>query len=112
MPRVEQVQKKALEEYISKTNRRITFEYLMIKDVTDTEKDLMALKNYCDSLLCHINLIKWNPTPNSEFNASSNETINQWIKDLNGFHIETTLRESRGADIDAACGQLLNNLNK
>lgn len=50
--------RKALEEYISKTNRRITFEYLMIKDVTDTEEDLMALKNYCDSLLCHINLIK------------------------------------------------------
>lgn len=50
--------KKALEEYISKTNRRITFEYLMIKDITDTEEDLKALKGYCNNFLCHINLIK------------------------------------------------------
>lgn len=104
--------KKALINYIDKTNRRVTFEYLMLHGINDQTEDLNALINFCNGLLCHINLIKYNNVPNSEFSSSNNETINAWLEKLNAEGIETTLRASRGNDIDAACGQLLNKLNK
>lgn len=99
--------KNEIKNYINITNRRVSFEYLMIKDFNDTNEDLDALKTYCKNMLCHINLIKLNDIPNCMFKPSKEYIINSWVKQLNSFGIETTVRDSRGSDIDAACGQLL-----
>ena len=67
----------AVKSYIDSTNRRPTFEYLMLKDVNDTDEDLEALVSYVKDLHCHINLIKYNNTPGSRFKGSDNNTINK-----------------------------------
>lgn len=103
--------KNAIVNYSKKTNRRPTFEYLLIKGINDTEEDLKALINYCKGMLCHINLINLNTVPYSKLQPSSRQTSRHWAEKLKSYSIETTIRNSRGADIDAACGQLLNNLN-
>jgi 23S rRNA (adenine2503-C2)-methyltransferase len=108
MPLVEL--KSALAAYIEKTNRRVTFEYIMIKGYNDSQRDLDALIDYCSGLLCHINLLPVNPTADSPLKPSSQETINSWIRTLKANGIETTMRNSRGKDIQGACGQLKNSL--
>lgn len=62
--------KDAIINYTKKTNRRPTFEYLLIKGVNDTEEDLKALINYCKGMHCHINLINFNSVPDLKFQAS------------------------------------------
>ena len=100
--------KQSLLRYIEKTNRRITFEYIMIDGVNDTDADLAALLDFCKGLLCHINLIPINSIPESPYKPSSTKTIDKWIAETGRHGIETTLRDSRGSDIAGACGQLKN----
>lgn len=102
--------KKALLNYITKTGRRVSFEYLLIRGINDSENDLNALIDFTDSLLCHINLIPLNDIDESPFKPSSAETQNHWLTTLQHHHRETTIRNSRGSDIDGACGQLKNKL--
>ncbi|MGN0301799.1 MAG: 23S rRNA (adenine(2503)-C(2))-methyltransferase RlmN, partial [Anaerotardibacter sp.] len=103
--------KKELTSYIQYTNRRITFEYSMIQGFNDSEEDLKALRDYCDNLLCHVNLIPINSVSHSPFQPSSKQTLKHWIEYLNSLGVETTIRNSRGSDIDGACGQLINKKN-
>lgn len=100
--------KRALKHYVQKTNRRVTLEYLMIRDVNDSEEDLAAFKDFCSGLLCHVNLIAMNKIDASPLQPSNKRTIEQWISALQAQNIETTLRDSRGSDIAGACGQLKN----
>lgn len=103
--------KNELISYIQATNRRVSFEYSMIKGFNDSEEDLYALQNYCDDLLCHVNLIPINSVSHSPFQPSSKQTLKYWVEALNASGIETTIRNSRGSDIDGACGQLINKKN-
>lgn len=103
--------KAALSDYLDKTDRRVTFEYLLIGGFNDGEDDLAALIRYCDGLLCHINLLNMNQIEGSPFRPASKSTVNRWLTALNEAGIETTLRASRGADIEGACGQLKNALS-
>ena len=98
----------SLERYIEKTNRRVTFEYLLIQDVNDTQEDLDALIKYCRGLLCHVNLLPMNDIEGSYFAATPQKTVKHWLDSLEKHHIEATLRSSRGSDIAGACGQLKN----
>ena len=100
--------KESLADYIAATNRRVTFEYIMIKNVNDTEEDLKELLSFCKGLLCHINLIPINAIPESPYKPSNQATIQHWIEAAAHHGIETTLRDSRGSDIAGACGQLKN----
>lgn len=100
--------KSSLARYIEITNRRVTFEYIMIENVNDKESDLQELLQFCKGLLCHVNLIPINAVPESPFKPSKQQIIQKWI-DVTAKHgIETTLRDSRGSDIAGACGQLKN----
>lgn len=103
--------REAISLYITKTNRRPTFEYLMLKSINDTQEDLNALIKYCKGLNCHVNLIKYNNVTENTYSSSPSSRINKWIINLNSHGIQATLRDSRGSDIDAACGQLLNKYN-
>ena len=102
--------KKALCTYVKKTGRRVSFEYLLIKGVTDTEENLAALIDFCDGLLCHVNLLSVNEVDGSPYKPSSPATQQQWVKELKSAGKEATIRNSRGSDIDGACGQLKNKM--
>jgi 23S rRNA (adenine2503-C2)-methyltransferase len=115
MPRVKNqplnILRKALENYIEKTNRRVSFEYLLIKGFNDTEEDLVALINYCSGLLCHVNILPLNKIKGSKFQPSPQATLHHWTSELEKNHINVSVRKPRGSDIDGACGQLKNKLN-
>lgn len=102
--------KKAVERYTQSTNRRVSFEYLLIKDINDSEEDLRALLDFCDGLLCHVNLLPVNTVEGSPLQAASPATAKHWVETLIHYGVETSFRKSRGADIDGACGQLKNKL--
>ena len=100
--------KSSLSSYTTITNRRITLEYIMLSGVNDTSDDLKALQIFCSDLLCHVNLIPLNKVEGSFLSPSSTRTIEYWKHHLCERGVETTVRESRGSDIQGACGQLKN----
>lgn len=116
MPRMAQFPlselKKSLQRYVSSTNRRVTFEYLLINNMNDQEEDLQALLRFCEGLLCHVNLLPLNETSHSPLRPSSSKTMRRWLTTLSDHHVPVSLRKSRGSDINAACGQLKNSYLK
>ena len=100
--------KEALEYWYLKTQRRITYEYVVWKDVNDKPKDIEALVKFCKYVPCKVNLIEYNPIDDGEFQQASNEAIENYIQELERNRIVVNVRRSRGKDIDAACGQLAN----
>lgn len=98
--------KKALKFYIEKTGRRITVEYLLIKDLNDTTEAAKELAEYLRDLKCNINLIPYNPTAENDYQRPSNNSIMKFKYLLEHSGKKVTVRLERGADIDAACGQL------
>ena len=95
-----------LGEYTDRTGRRPTYEYALIKGVNDTDEELTYLVDFCRDTLCHVNLIQLNDVPGSKLKPSSPERAIDFVRRLGQAGVEATIRESRGADIDAACGQL------
>ena len=100
--------KEALEYWYLKTQRRITYEYIVWKGVNDKPKDIEALVKFCKYVPCKVNLIEYNPIDDGEFQQASNEAIESYIQGLERNRIVVNVRRSRGKDIDAACGQLAN----
>ena len=92
--------------YIEKTNRRITFEYSLVKYVNDSEEDAKALGGLLKGLLCHVNLIPVNEIKENSFKRSSEKTISIFENTLKKLGLEVTVRREMGSDINAACGQL------
>ncbi len=95
---------KTVENYITKTGRRVMFEYLMIKDVNDSDKDAQELVKLMKHPLYMVNLIPYNPT--GRFKPSSRERIEKFKKIIEESGVAVTVRLSFGSDISAACGQL------
>jgi len=96
----------ACKDYITKTNRRISFEYALAKDNNDNLEDAKELVKLLKGMLCHVNLIPINKIENGAFDKSSNENIIKFRDYLNKHGIVATIRRELGSDIDAACGQL------
>ena len=96
----------ALQEYTEKTGRRPTYEFAMIEGVNDTDPEMRALCDFCEGTLCHVNLIQLNDIPDSPFKPSPMKKLEELQRRLEQRGVETTIRNSRGNDIDAACGQL------
>lgn len=96
----------ALKTYTETTNRRPTYEYLLIDGVNDTDYALEQLVAFCAGTLCHVNLIELNTVPGSSFLPSKPDRVGVFQKALRRAGVEVTLRQSRGSDIEAACGQL------
>lgn len=88
------------------SRRRITFEYVLLKGVNDTKEDAQRLTQLLRGVKCKVNLIPFNPFPDSEFERSNDAAVRQFQKILLDHHYITPVRESRGRDISAACGQL------
>ena len=100
--------KEALEYWYLKTQRRITYEYIVWKGVNDKPKDIEALIKFCKYVPCKVNLIEYNPIDDGEFQQASDEAIENYTQGLEHNRIVVNVRRSRGKDIDAACGQLAN----
>ena len=84
----------------------ITFEYVMLKDINDRDEHVDQLLDLVSDVPCKINLIPFNPFPDSGLACSTRATIRSFAERLNTAGVVTTVRRTRGDDIDAACGQL------
>jgi 23S rRNA (adenine2503-C2)-methyltransferase len=96
----------ACKYYIRKTNRRITFEYALVRDVNDSRLDAEKLSLLLKGMLCHVNLIPINEIKENKFKKSLNENVVKFKMVLDNNNIQTTIRREMGLDINAACGQL------
>ncbi len=99
---------KSLQYWHDKTGNRITFEYIVWKDINDKQKDIDALVAYCKRVPAKVNLIEYNPIDGDAFQQASAAIIDKYINTLERNNIIVNVRRSRGKDIDAACGQLAN----
>lgn len=96
----------ACEEYIDATHRRLSFEWAMIEDTNDSIRDAQELASLARPLGAHVNLIPLNRTPDYPTSGSTREVIERFMAELRDAGVNVTLRDTRGSDIDAACGQL------
>jgi 23S rRNA (adenine2503-C2)-methyltransferase len=95
-----------LKSYDTGRQRRISFEYILFKGMNDTPRHVRELSGLLTGLRCRINLIRFHPVPGVPLESSDNITIEQFKEALNKKGIFTTIRQSRGEDIYAACGML------
>ncbi len=93
-----------LKEYIAKTNRRVTIEYVMLNNVNDSLEDARNLANLLKGMNVYVNLIPYNETSHLYFKRS--DKINSFYDTLKKYKINVTVRREFGSNIDAACGQL------
>jgi 23S rRNA (adenine2503-C2)-methyltransferase len=98
--------REALADYATKTGRRPSLEFALIATVNDTDAELEALVGFCRGLLAHVNLIPMNPVAQTGFVRSPAERVRAFEGGLRSAGIQVSVRTERGADIDAACGQL------
>jgi len=92
--------------YADQTGRRISIEYAMIKDINDQAWRADLLGEKLGGNLVHVNLIPLNPTPGSKWTASRPEDEDEFVRRLKSHGVPVTVRDTRGRDIDGACGQL------
>ncbi|WP_030455684.1 23S rRNA (adenine(2503)-C(2))-methyltransferase RlmN [Herbidospora cretacea] len=93
-------------DYAAKTKRRVSIEYALIKDVNDQEWRADLLGKLLKGKLVHVNLIPLNPTPGSKWTASRPEDERAFVRRLESHGVAVTVRDTRGREIDGACGQL------
>lgn len=86
--------------------RRVSFEYIMFKDLNDTQRHVNELARILNGIRCRINLIRFHPIPNTPLESADETAIERFMVALNKKGIRTTVRASRGQDIYAACGML------
>lgn len=99
----------AIDYYLEKTNRRITLEYILLKDVNDQREHALELAELVGNRrnLANVNLIPYNPVDeHSQYQRSSKESITAFYDTLKKQGISCSVRLEHGTDIDAACGQL------
>jgi len=96
----------ACAEYVEATGRRLSIEWAMIHDVNDQVSDAVELAQFARPLGAHVNLIPLNPTPGYAVRGSTARRVRGFRDQLDSLGVNTTVRMTRGAEIDAACGQL------
>ena len=95
-----------IKEYISKTNRRVTFEYIMLENVNDSGKEALELVKLLRGINCYVNLIPYNETENIQYKRTKEWKILKFYDILKSNKINVTIRKEFGGSVDAACGQL------
>jgi len=98
----------ALTYWYEKTKKIITYEYVVWEGINDKDEDISALVQFCKKVPSKVNLIQYNSIDDNDFVPAENKTISRYINLLESNKIKATIRQSRGQDIDAACGQLAN----
>ena len=95
-----------LKNYQAKKNRQVTFEYLLIKNINDSDEQIKNLVQLTKNLDCIVNLLCYNPVKDINFSPPDKETVVNFQNKLRVAGVKVTLRSSKGADIEAGCGQL------
>lgn len=95
-----------IREYIGKTNRRVTMEYIMLESINDSVECALELANKLKNLNCYVNLIPYNETENIEYKRTKSSQIRKFYDILKKKNINVTIRKEFGSKVDAACGQL------
>ena len=98
----------SIKYWYEKTEKVVTYEYVVWKGINDSDEDINALLNFCKISPCKVNLIEYNPIGDDQFMQAEKNIIKAYVKALEAQRITVTVRRSRGKDIDAACGQLAN----
>lgn len=96
----------AVKDYIKVTNRRVTFEYILLNDVNDSEEDAKELAKLLKGINCYVNLIPYNETSHIKYKTSKKVTIDKFYDILKKNNINVTIRREFGSKVSAACGQL------
>jgi 23S rRNA (adenine2503-C2)-methyltransferase len=96
----------AADKYAEKTGRRYSIEYALIRDINDQQWRADLLGRLLKNRHAHVNLIPLNPTPGSKWTASRKEDERAFVKTLENYGVPVTVRDTRGREIDGACGQL------
>jgi len=96
----------ATRDYIAQTRRRVSFEYVLLQGKNDRPEQAIALAELLQGMLCHINLIPWNPVPGTPLGRSDRARVLRFQHELVDRGIACTVRAERGMSIAAACGQL------
>ena len=96
----------AADNYSDKTGRRYSIEYALIRDINDQAWRADLLGRLLKNRNAHVNLIPLNPTPGSKWTASRKEDEREFVRILEGYGVPVTVRDTRGREIDGACGQL------
>ena len=92
--------------FAARTGRRVSLEYVMIDGLNDTDEQASRLAELAHGWRSHVNLIPLNPTPGSKWTASRRTDEREFVRRLEAKGISTTVRDTRGQEIDGACGQL------
>lgn len=98
--------RQSIENYIQQTNRRVTFEYILLKGVNDELKHARQLAHYIRGLNAYVNLIPYNAVDEHGYQQSDKGTVEAFKSELLRLKMNVTLRKEHGRDIDGACGQL------
>ena len=98
----------SLNYFHEKTGSRVTFEYIVFKDFNDGIQDARELADFCKKTTAKVNIIEYNPIDDGEFKQTLPERLDAFTAHLESRGIIVNVRRSRGKDIDAACGQLVN----
>ena len=96
----------AVREYLKENNRKVTFEYIMLKGINDSEDCALELAHLLNGMNAYVNLIPYNETSHIEFEASDKNVIMKFYDTLKKNKINVTIRREFGSEVDAACGQL------
>ena len=96
----------ATRDYIAQTRRRVSFEYVLLQGKNDRPEQAIALADLLQGMLCHVNLIPWNPVPGTPLGRSDRARVLRFQQELVDRGIACTVRVERGMSIAAACGQL------
>ena len=99
----------AVKNYLNKTNRRVTFEYIMLQGINDSEKEAIELASLLKGINCYVNLIPYNETSHIKYKKSTKEQIMKFYDTLKKHNINVTVRKEFGRKVSAACGQLRSN---
>ncbi len=98
----------ALKYWYYKTKKKVTYEYVVWRNINDQEHDAKALVKFCKIVPSKVNLIEYNPIDDGEYQQAAGDAISLYTRLLEAADIVVNVRRSRGKDIDAACGQLAN----
>jgi 23S rRNA (adenine2503-C2)-methyltransferase len=98
---------RAIAEWREVTNRRVSLEWCLIGGVNDRDEDAARLASFAKRVRAHVNIIPMNPTPGVRWKEPTQQRTKQFVADVEARGANVTLRDTRGRDADAACGQLL-----
>jgi 23S rRNA (adenine2503-C2)-methyltransferase len=96
----------AADGFAGRTGRRVSYEWVLLADVNDTERDAVELADLLRGRLAHVNLIPFNPVPDTPYREPERRRVRLFAAQLRARGLNVTVRDTRGRESDAACGQL------